>query len=96
MAQYRAIFKSAYFKGLTSAVLLTAGLAAGAAQADEVSIEWGNSIEAPADAATISGDGNTVTLSGDKFISDLTVNGTVSFSGSGAFIKSVHRHKYRL
>ena len=35
MAQYRAIFKNAYFKGLTSAVLLTAGLAvAGGAQAD--------------------------------------------------------------
>ena len=84
MAQYRAIFKSAYFKGLTSAVLLTAGLAAGAAQAAEVNIEWGNSIEAPADAATISGADNTVTLSGDKFISDLTVNGTVSFSGSDA------------
>ena len=34
MAQYRAIFKNAYFKGLTSAVLLTAGLAvAGGAQA---------------------------------------------------------------
>ena len=28
MAQYRAIFKNAYFKGLTSAVLLTAGMAA--------------------------------------------------------------------
>ena len=33
MAQYRAIFKNAYFKGLTSALLLTAGLAAGQAQA---------------------------------------------------------------
>ena len=34
MAQYRAIFKNAYFKGLTSAVLLTAGLSvAGGAQA---------------------------------------------------------------
>ena len=33
MAQYRAIFKNAYFKGIASAVLLTAGLAAGAAQA---------------------------------------------------------------
>ena len=34
MAQYRAIFKNAYFKGLTSAMLLTAGLAvAGQAQA---------------------------------------------------------------
>ena len=34
MAQYRAIFKRAYVKGIASAVLLTAGLAAGAAQAD--------------------------------------------------------------
>ena len=33
LAQYRAIFKRAYVKGLASAVLLTAGLAAGAAQA---------------------------------------------------------------
>ena len=33
MAQYRAIFKNAYFKGLTSALVLTAGLAAGQAQA---------------------------------------------------------------
>ena len=84
MAQYRAIFKSAYFTGMTSAVLLTAGLAAGAAQATEVSIEWGDSIDKPAAADTINGTDNTVTLSGDKFISDLTVNGTVSFSGSDA------------
>ena len=41
MAQYRAIFKNAYFKGLTSAVLLTAGLAAGSAQAADVgTAEW--------------------------------------------------------
>ncbi len=38
LAQYRAIFKRAYVKGLASAVLLTAGLAAGAsqAQADDI------------------------------------------------------------
>ena len=37
MAQYRAIFKNAYFKGIASAVLLTAGLAvAGGAQADDI------------------------------------------------------------
>ena len=36
MAQYRAIFKNAYFKGMTSALLLTAGLAAGAAQAADI------------------------------------------------------------
>ena len=40
MAQYRAIFKNAYFKGLTSAVLLTAGMAvAGTAQADSTDIK---------------------------------------------------------
>ena len=33
MAQYRAIYKNAYFKGIASAVVLTAGMAAGAAQA---------------------------------------------------------------
>ena len=35
MAQYRAIFKNAYFKGMATALVLTAGLAAGAAQADD-------------------------------------------------------------
>ena len=33
MAQYRAIFKNAYFKGMATALMLTAGLAAGQAQA---------------------------------------------------------------
>ena len=36
LAQYRAIFKRAYVKGIASAVLLTAGLAMGQAQADQV------------------------------------------------------------
>ena len=34
MAQYRAIFKNAYFKGIATALVLTAGLAAGQAQAN--------------------------------------------------------------
>ena len=34
MAQYRAIFKNAYFKGLATAAVVTMGLAAGAAQAE--------------------------------------------------------------
>ena len=37
LAQYRAIFKRAYVKGLASAVILTAGLAAGQAQAASAS-----------------------------------------------------------
>ena len=42
LAQYRAIFKRAYVKGIASAVLLTAGLAAGAAQAtaNDLSSGW--------------------------------------------------------
>ena len=36
LAQYRAIFKRAYVKGIASAVILTAGLAAGQAQAQDV------------------------------------------------------------
>ena len=38
LAQYRAIFKRAYVKGLASAVILTAGLAAGQAAADVTDI----------------------------------------------------------
>ena len=37
MAQYRAIFKNAYFKGMATALVLTAGLAAGQAQAADIS-----------------------------------------------------------
>ena len=57
MAQYRAIFKSAYFKGLTSALVLTAGLAAaGTVQAaSEFPINSGNM----AYEYTISSDGTT-------------------------------------
>ena len=35
MAQYRAIFKSAYFKGLASAAVVAMGLSIGAAQANQ-------------------------------------------------------------
>ena len=42
MAQYRAIFKNAYFKGLATAALVTAGLAVGAAQAATVYLPTGN------------------------------------------------------
>ena len=41
LAQYRAIFKRAYVKGLASAVLLTAGLAAGAASSPAMAAEIG-------------------------------------------------------
>ena len=40
LAQYRAIFKSAYFKGLATAVVVTAGLAATQAQAVDANDLW--------------------------------------------------------
>ena len=78
MAQYRAIYKNAYVKGLATAVILTAGLAAAQAQA--------KSIEKIADLAT----GELATLDGktDKlniaksgngsWNRDVTVKGTLS------------------
>ena len=40
LAQYRSIFKNAYFKGLATAVVVTAGLAAGAGQAQADTAPW--------------------------------------------------------
>ena len=80
MAQYRAIFKNAYFKGLTSAVLLTAGMGMMAGQAQ--AIDWGEANDTT-DDVTIS---STVTESGGKdvFANDLTITGTGDLTLSGA------------
>ena len=53
LAQYRAIFKRAYFKGLAAAVLMTAGLAAGAAQAEDLHTNFtdGSAIETKGEAS---------------------------------------------
>ena len=61
MAQYRAIFKNAYFKGLAAAALVTAGLAVGAAQAETVYLP--------------DSDGHTITESHSS--KDIIVTGTV-------------------
>ena len=53
---YRAIFKSAYVKGMASAVVLTAGLAAGAANADAFS---GDTINVD-ESAIVNGTGSSV------------------------------------
>ncbi len=83
MAQYRAIFKSAYVKGLTSAVLLTAGLAAGSAQAAPT---WGTTNDTTVDVSIT----DTQTESGGKdvFANDLTITGTgaLTLSGTGSRI----------
>ena len=55
LAQYRAIFKRAYVKGIASAVLLTAGLAMGQAQADTVKLDSTDDLPDVGQTATITG-----------------------------------------
>ena len=78
MAQYRAIFKNAYFKGMASAVLLTAGLAvAGGAQAatniDETN--WGN-LTAVDGVTTVNGENVSDGTSGNYTDFDFNTSGT--------------------
>ncbi len=81
LAQYRAIFKHAYFKGLVSAAVLTAGLVAGQAQAYEYyywdpatnSGEWLHwDDERDAIAFTISGGIVSAVVAGDNLKGSLT------------------------
>ena len=70
LAQYRAIFKRAYVKGLASAVLLTAGLAAGASQAQAADIDDGAADNLANGELTLivgSGSGSETTKYYDKF-----------------------------
>ena len=82
-AQYRAIFKRAYIKGLATAVLLTAGLAAGQAQAANLATDW----QSGADLVT--------TASGDEFkvqsgttVGSITINAGHSLTTSGSIISN--------
>ena len=77
MAQYRAIFKSAYIKGIATATILTTALAVGQAQAaapDLGTLNKDHTISVAGDALNVSGDvsnTNTFTLtiaSGDNVI----------------------------
>ena len=85
MAQYRAIFKRAYVKGIASAVLLTAGLAAGQAQAANTSgINWDTTNDTQ-ENITISGEATVDEGSKDYFVHDLTITGSGDFKvGSGS------------
>ena len=78
MAQYRAIYKNAYFKGIASAVVLTAGLAAGQAQAANLT---DFSELTASDEIGVSG--NELKLSGSStapWNAKLTLSGTVTGS----------------
>ena len=62
MAQYRAIFKNAYFKGLATAALVTAGLAVGAAQAATITLPAENQ-----NAITNNDSDNDFIIDGDAY-----------------------------
>ena len=77
-AQYRAIFKRAYIKGLATAVLLTAGLAAGQAQAVELS----TGANAESDIIT-QGSGDTFEVSSETTVNSITIQTGHSLTTSG-------------
>ena len=92
-AQYRAIFKRAYIKGLATAVLLTAGLAAGQAQADDLASgatatsdiitktsDDNFRVTSPTTVNSITiNDGHKLTTSGGIFVTgDLSANGDLT------------------
>ena len=78
LAQYRAIFKRAYFKGLATAVLMTAGLAAGATQA----ADWSTDASKPTENVIIAAGSSETFGSGEQWVQDITVNGTLSSAQS--------------
>ena len=84
LAQYRAIFKRAYVKGLASAVLLTAGLAAGAASSPAMAGDIGPALDSgdfvsssEVNSGTIT-QGSTIDMSS---IDDTKFSGTWTFIG---------------
>ena len=99
LAQYRAIFKRAYVKGIASAVLLTAGLAAGQAQAGNL-----NSVDLlptqSGDEVTITGDAGATapeeyqyiqikgTATKDDFNGTLTITGGVEDGNKNVIMAS--------
>ena len=92
MAQYRAIFNNAYFKGLASAALVTVAMAAGQAQAatsDLATALSGTTADSPAAVTPINGDDNSVSGASGGFIKGITVNsGTLSFSEQTAHVRT--------
>ena len=94
LAQYRAIFKRAYVKGLASAVLLTAGLAAGQAQAADLfqnAADW-DKISAEQDL-TISGEHTFSGTAADSInvYNNITINqgGELKNSGAGTIPETI-------
>ena len=76
LAQYRAIFKRAYVKGIASAVLLTAGLAAGQAANAAAFSGGATSWEGASGTVTISDAQNDGVTAANRFFNNLVIEGT--------------------
>ena len=83
LAQYRAIFKRAYVKGIASAVILTAGLAAGQAQATNA-----NGILDPESFANASGSAQDITVKVDSNIDLGDKEFDNKFGGTWTYLKN--------
>ena len=83
MAQYRAIFKRAYVKGIASAVLLTAGLAAGQAQANDLTTDW----KAGSAIVTETAD-DTFNVKEQTIVNGITINDGHKLTTSGSIIST--------
>ena len=92
MAQYRAIYKNAYVKGLATAVILTSALAAGQAQAKEIAAIGDLAAESAVEIGTGNND-KTVQASGTGlgWNAALTLSGTKqgTLQASGAALSLV-------
>ena len=82
LAQYRAIFKRAYVKGIASAVILTAALAAGQAQATNA-----NGILDPDSFATASGSAQDITVTVDSNVDLGDSEYSDKFGGTWTYLK---------
>lgn len=87
LAQYRAIFKHAYLKGLASAVMLTTALAAGSTANAAISSDFGNGYDSLPDV-TITENSNTISSDTTKYAKDVTLSENSSLSVSGSLINT--------
>ena len=107
LAQYRAIFKRAYVKGIASAVLLTAGLAAGQAQAVQTAFSDPKLLPDSGDTIVITSTGsatnaneykNISITSGtyDKFNGELIISGGTAGTNANKNVISANRTETKI
>ena len=92
-AQYRAIFKRAYVKGLATAVLLTAGLAAGQAQAANTPFVQNNSGAFTTLDVVYDESGTHTYTSGDAWANSVAISNGAQVTISGTAESAVYVNK---